>query len=207
MLAVRAEGPPWRMLRVASINEVKDYPTLLRAVAHLAASGLDVHLDVVGDDTMHGNAQAMARALDLGSRVTFHGFQPTDRLAEFYARAHLHVVSSRHEAAGVVTLEAAAAVWRRWERQSDTSRTGAAIALSPCRHRIRSRSATGVADLLRDRSKREQLAASARRWTLAHDSDWTAGEFERIYREIDVRRSSFWVRRSGSSFGSTFAFR
>src|SRR5437016_4498228 len=25
-----AEGPPWRLLRVASINPVKDYPTLLR---------------------------------------------------------------------------------------------------------------------------------------------------------------------------------
>ena len=40
--------------------------------------------------------------------MTFHGFQPTDALASFYARAHLHVVSSRHEAAGIVVLEAAA---------------------------------------------------------------------------------------------------
>ncbi len=42
------------------------------------------------------------------TRVTFHGFQPTERLAGFYARAHLHVSSSRHEGAGVVLLEAAA---------------------------------------------------------------------------------------------------
>jgi glycosyltransferase involved in cell wall biosynthesis len=182
--AVRTEGPPWRLLRVASINDVKDYPTLLRAVAHLAASGLDVHLDVVGDDTMHGNAQAMARALDLGSRVTFHGFQPTDRLAAFYARAHLHVVSSRHEAAGVVTLEAAAsglatvgtavgyvADWRGDRALAVPTRDPVALG-------------TGVADLLRDRPRREQLAASARRWTLAHDADWTAGQFDRIYRDV-----------------------
>jgi len=188
-LAVRAEGPPWRLLRVASINEVKDYPTLLRAVAHLAASGLDVQLDVVGDDTMNGNAQGLARALDLGSRVIFHGFQPTDRLAEFYARAHLHVVSSRHEAAGIVTLEAAAAglatVGTAVGYVADWRGDGALAV--PIQDPVSL--ATGIADLLRDRSKREQLAASARRWTLAHDADWTAGQVDRIYREVDVRRS------------------
>src|SRR5205814_2229462 len=105
----RIEGPPWRLLRVASINPVKDYPTLLRALALLVERGLDIHLDSVSVDTMGGHAQALAHALELDSRVTFHGLQPTDRLAALYARAHLHVVSSRHEAAGVVILEAAAA--------------------------------------------------------------------------------------------------
>src|SRR5262249_48961978 len=28
--AARADGPPWRLLRVASLNPVKDYPTLLQ---------------------------------------------------------------------------------------------------------------------------------------------------------------------------------
>ena len=37
-------------LRVASINEVKDYPTLLQALAVLVGRGVDVQLDVVGED-------------------------------------------------------------------------------------------------------------------------------------------------------------
>src|SRR5438128_2446244 len=46
-MATRAEGPPWRLLRVGSINRVKDYPTLLRAFAQLRSRSLDVHLDIV----------------------------------------------------------------------------------------------------------------------------------------------------------------
>jgi glycosyltransferase involved in cell wall biosynthesis len=188
--AARVEGPPWRLVRVASINDVKDYPTLLRAVAYLIASGVDVLLDVVGDDTMEGSAQAMARSLDLGSRVTFHGFQPTDRLAAFYARAHLHVVSSRHEAAGVVTLEAAAAglatVGTAVGYVADWS-ADRAVAV-PTQDPVAL--GTAIADLLRDRPRREQLAAAARQWTLAHDADWTAGQFEGMYGSISVVRRS-----------------
>jgi glycosyltransferase involved in cell wall biosynthesis len=187
---VRVDGPPWRLLRVASINAVKDYPTLLRALAHLVERGLDTHLDVVGDDTMGGVAQAMARELGLTSCVTFHGFQPTDRLTDFYRRAHLHVVSSRHEAAGIVVLEAAAtglatvgtSVGHVADWDGDR-----AVAVPTQDHAAL---AGAIADLLHDRDRRERIATSAREWTLAHDTDWTAQQFERIYQSIlDVRGS------------------
>src|SRR5207253_1114992 len=38
----------------------------------------------------------------------WHGFLPTDSVAPLYRRAHALVVTSRHEAAGVVILEAGA---------------------------------------------------------------------------------------------------
>src|SRR4029077_404525 len=91
--------PPWRLLRVASLNRVKDYQTLLQALTRIVDRGVDVHLDVVGEDTLGGAVQALAHTLRLDSRVTFLGFQPTDQLAAIYRRAHLHVASSRHEAA------------------------------------------------------------------------------------------------------------
>jgi glycosyltransferase involved in cell wall biosynthesis len=188
--AARLDGPPWRLLRVASINAVKDYPTLLRALDHLAGHGLDVQLDIVGDDTMDGAAQAMTQALGLASRVTFHGFHPTDRLTDFYARAHLHVVSSRHEAAGMVVLEAAA---------TGLATVGTAVGHVADWHGDRAVAvptqdpvalASAIADLLHDRERRACIAANAREWTLAHDADWTAGEFERIYNSIVVVRRS-----------------
>src|SRR5262249_6961745 len=107
--AGRPEGPPWRLLHVASINRVKDHATLLHAMAKVVASVPSVHLDIVGEDTLGGHVHQLSRALGLDAQVAFHGFQTTDALAEFYARAHLHVVSSLHEAAGVVCLEAACA--------------------------------------------------------------------------------------------------
>ena len=187
---VRVDGPPWRLLRVASINAVKDYPTLLRAIGHLVARGVDVRLDIAGDDTMGGAAQAMTQQLALASRVTFHGFQPTDRLTDFYARAHLHVVSSRHEAAGVVVLEAAATglatVGTAVGYVADWD--GERAVAVPTEDHVAL--ANAIADLLHDRGRRERIAASAREWTLAHDADWTAERFETIYSDVaTVRRS------------------
>jgi glycosyltransferase involved in cell wall biosynthesis len=182
--ATRVEGPPWRLLRVASLNSVKDYPTLLHAFALMAGRGLDVHLDVVGEDTLDGSVQALTRALRLESRVTFHGFQPTDQLAAFYARAHVHVVSSRHEAAGVVTLEAAA---------TGLVTVGTAVGYVADWHPDRAVAvpvgeanalAAAIIDLLQDPPRRQRLASAARAWTLAHDADWTAQQFDRIYAHI-----------------------
>ena len=184
--AARAEGPPWRLLRVGSINPVKDTPTLLRTLECLIQRGLDVHLDIAGEDTMDGRMEALAHALQLDSRVTFHGFQPTDQLAAFYARAHLHVVSSRHEAAGVVVLEAAAA---------GVATVGTAVGYVADWHPDRALAvpvqdpdalAAAISDLIQNPARRARLAAAAREWTLAHDADWTAQQFERIYSEVAV---------------------
>jgi glycosyltransferase involved in cell wall biosynthesis len=182
-VATRIDGPPWRLLRVASLNRVKDYPMLLQTVAQLVTGGLDIHLDIVGEDTLDGSVQALARHLAIGRRVTFHGFQPTDMLGEFYGRAHLHVVSSRHEAAGVVMLEAACA---------GLATVGSAVGYVADWHPDRAVAvpvgdvaalARAVADLLHDAPRRERIAAAARAWTLEHDADWTARQFERIYAE------------------------
>jgi glycosyltransferase involved in cell wall biosynthesis len=176
-----AEGPPWRLLRVASINRVKDYPLLLRAVAAVAARGIDVHLDIVGEDTLNGEMQVLARTLGLDARITFHGFQPTETLAAFYQRAHLHVVSSRHEAAPIVVLEAAA---------TGVPTVGTAVGYVADWSPERAVSvpvgdvdalAAAISDLLADRARRERIAAAARAWALAHDANWSAAQFERIY--------------------------
>lgn len=182
--ARREPGPPWRLLRVASVNRVKDYPMLLRALAAIVARAPDVHLDIVGEDTLNGAMQRLALTLGVASHVTFHGFQPTDALAPFYARAHLHVVSSRHEAAGVSVLEAACtglptvgtdvgyiADWK----------PDLAVA-------VRVGDAQGLADaamaLLGDPARRQRLSGTAAHWALEHDADWTARQFERIYDEV-----------------------
>ena len=180
--APRAEGPPWRLLRVASLNRVKDYPTLVRAMAAIVRRLPAAHLDIVGEDTLGGAVQAQAHALGLDAHVAFHGFQPADALGAFYARAHVHVVSSRHEAASVAMLEAAcagvptvassvgyASDWAP-ERRAVAVAVGDADAL-----------ASEVVRLIEDPARRHAIAAAARAWTLAHDADWTAAAFEDIY--------------------------
>jgi glycosyltransferase involved in cell wall biosynthesis len=100
-------GPPWRLLHVASLNRVKDQPTLLRALSLVRERHPDVHLDIVGSDTLGGAIQAEAARQGHHGHVTFHGPFAADGVWPFYRRAHLHVLPSRHEAAGVAVLEAA----------------------------------------------------------------------------------------------------
>ena len=189
-LQTRAQGPPWRLLRVGSLNRVKDYPTLLRAFRQIVDRLPNVHLDIVGEDTLDGSIQALSRTLGVDSKVTFHGFQPTGQLAAFYARAHLHLVSSRHEAGSVATLEAACAGvptvgtavgyvadWTSLDLARDRPAAVAVPVGDPAALAI------AVVELLQDGARRDRLAAAARTWALAHNADWTAQQFERIYTE------------------------
>ena len=131
--------------------------------------------------------QRLASSLDLDAHVTFHGFLPTDRVAEFLSHAHLHVVSSRHEAAGVVTLEAAAA---------NVATVGTAVGYiadgAPDRAvAVPIGDPEALADaalsLLHDPARRSRFATAARAWALAHDADWSADRFDRLYRELAGR--------------------
>ena len=116
--------------------------------------------------------------------VTFHGFQPPTRPRPHGAH---HLVSSRHEAAGVVVLEAAAAgvptagtkvgYVADWSPERAVAvPVGDAAAL-----------ASAAIALLEDAPRRERIAAAARAWALTHDADWTAEQFERIYAEVVTR--------------------
>ncbi len=183
-IADRRDGPPWRLLHVASLNHVKDQTTLLGAVSRLVHRVPDLHLDIVGEDTLGGRIQALCTTLGLERHVTFHGFQPTDHLGAFYGRAHLFVLSSWHEAAGAAVLEASAA---------GLSTVGTAVGYvadwSPERAlavpiRDPDALADGIFRLLEDPARRIRMADAARAWVLAHDADWTARQLERIYKEL-----------------------
>jgi glycosyltransferase involved in cell wall biosynthesis len=184
LAAAGAAGPPWRLLHVASLNPVKDQSTLIKAAARLTARGVDLHLDIAGEDTLHGRIQELVRHANLGGRVTFHGFQPTTALAALYARAHLLVLSSRHEAAGVAVLEAAASgvptVGTSVGYISDWA-PDRAVAVPPNDPQAL---ADAVEALLSAPERRTAIAHRARAWALEHDADWTATAFERLYVEL-----------------------
>jgi glycosyltransferase involved in cell wall biosynthesis len=102
-------GPPWRLLHVASLNRVKDQPTLLRAMRRIREAEPATTLDIVGEDTLGGAIPRLARDLGFADAVTFHGFQPSPVVAEMMRRSHLLLHSSLHETGPVTLVEAAAA--------------------------------------------------------------------------------------------------
>lgn len=105
----RDDRNPARLIHVASLNDVKDQATLVRAMHALAQSGLAFEMDVVGEDTLHGGIQNLALQLGLSAKIRFRGFLTQNRLRPLVESADLLVLSSRHETGPLVVLEAAVA--------------------------------------------------------------------------------------------------
>lgn len=178
----RRDGPPWRLLQIASLNRVKDHRTLIEALA-LASRDVDVHLDLVGEDTLDGEIERHATQQQIAHRATFHGFVAHDTLPALRARAHLYVQSSRHEASGVAVLEAAASglpiVGTRVGYVADWSPDGATAVevANP------SMLADAIVTLLRDPHRRRQQAHVAQQFALEHDVDWSVEALEGLYQD------------------------
>ncbi|HET6386387.1 MAG TPA: glycosyltransferase [Armatimonadota bacterium] len=176
--------PPWTLLHVASLNRVKDQPTLLRAFARIHAVNPNTRLDIVGMDTLNGAIHRLAAELELGDSVQFHGFQPSGQVADFMARSHLLLHSSLHEAGEVVTLEAAAAglptVGTAVGHVAQLA-PGAAFAVPVGDDRAL---AAAVLDLLADPIRRRQLGRNALAWARAHNADWSTAQYEVLYTDL-----------------------
>jgi len=182
--SVRISGSPARLVHVGSLNRVKDQAMLVRALAILRDRGIAFHADVVGEDTLDGEVHALVARMGLEERITFHGFLPNTEVREVMKEAHLHIVSSLHEAGPVTLLEAAAtgvptvgtAVGhvREWAPK-------AAVAVPVADPEAL---AGGIQELLTDEERRLTIARAARERALAKDADWTAERVLEIYDEL-----------------------
>jgi glycosyltransferase involved in cell wall biosynthesis len=174
---------PARLVQVASLNRVKDQTTLLRALAALTAAGVSFEMDLIGEDTLGGEMQALCGSLGLSDRVRFHGFLPQSRLVPLVRAADVMVVSSRHEAGPLAVLEAAAlgipsvgtAVGHVAEWAPD-----AALAVEVGDYRAL---AIAIQRLVTDEELRLRLATNAAARSIEEDADFTAREFEALYRQ------------------------
>jgi glycosyltransferase involved in cell wall biosynthesis len=180
----RDPSRPAQLLHVGSINRVKDHATLLHAAARLAGSGTAFHLHVVGEDTLGGVAQSLARDLGLAGWVTFHGFLPHRALRPLAETADVHVVTSRHEAGPVTLLEAAVlgiptvgtsvGHVREWAPDAAVAvPVGDAAAL-----------ASALGGLLRDEDARLRVARVAQARACRENADWTAEQILALYDRV-----------------------
>jgi glycosyltransferase involved in cell wall biosynthesis len=192
----RAPAAVARLIHVASLNLVKDQTTLLRALAILARQGREFHLDIVGEDTRAGEAQRLCAELRLAERVTFHGFLTQTGLRALMARAHLCVLSSRHEAGPLVMLEAATlgipTVGSRVGHVAEWD-PDAAVAVPVADPGAL---AQALADLLADEERRRALGRAAQTRVAAEDADHTARAFESIFQSITGQHPE---RRAGAA--------
>lgn len=90
-------------LAVGRLEPVKDYPTLLRAMANLPVS---TRLVIAGAGWQEGELRALTSQLGLDQRVRFLGFEPN--VSRWMQAADGFVLSSRWEGLPLGLLEAAA---------------------------------------------------------------------------------------------------
>jgi glycosyltransferase involved in cell wall biosynthesis len=184
----RAGNGPVRLIHVASLNPVKDQATLLHALVKLAVDGVDFRMDVVGEDTLGGRVQALARQLGLASRVRFHGFLTRRQLRPLVEGADVHVVSSRHETGPLVALEAAVAgvptVGTRVGHLAEWASTAAlAVDVGDA-----DALAAAIRALASDEERRLQIAEQAWQRATAEDADCTAARFQALYTQVSSGR-------------------
>lgn len=175
-----------RLLQIASLSRVKNQRLLIDALAILAPD-LEVHLDLVGEDTLGGELQRHAETAGVSARVTFHGFVPQDQLRPILANADLYVQTSLHEAAGVSVLEAAAhglpVIGTRVGYVADWA-PDRAIAIDSADARLL---ASAVRALHHTRDDAVTMAARARAWVLERDAHWVAAQFAGLYTAMRAR--------------------
>jgi glycosyltransferase involved in cell wall biosynthesis len=180
----RVSQGPARLIHVASLNRVKDQPTLLRALVALRDSGFAFEMQVVGEDTLGGAIQALAASLGLGSTVRFHGFLTQRALRPLIEASDILVISSRHEAGPLVLHEAAVAgvptVGTAVGQIADWA-PSAARAVPVGEPTLL---AQQIATLLTD--ERQRLAVAQEAWGVAtrENADFTACSFEEIYEAL-----------------------
>jgi glycosyltransferase involved in cell wall biosynthesis len=180
----RRAGEPARFVHVASLNGVKDQPTLLRALRLLADTGRDFHLDLIGEDTLGGRIQALAAELGLMPRVAFHGFLTQRAMRPIVEAAHVALITSRHEAGPVALLEAAlVGVPTAGTAVGHVAEWSPHASLSvPCQDPAALAAALGT--ILDDEGLRMRLAEAALHRARTEDADATAQAFNAAYRRL-----------------------
>jgi glycosyltransferase involved in cell wall biosynthesis len=177
----RDHNRPARLIHVASLNRVKDQSTLLRALAALMKSGLRFEMDVVGEDTLHGEIQALTEQLRLSTVVRFHGFLTQRQLRPLVEAADLMVLSSRHETGPLAMLEAAVAGVPTVGTMVGHVAEWAPEAAMSVPIGDWARLAAAIRQLLEDEDLRMRIAREALKRATLEDADHTAERFRTLY--------------------------
>lgn len=106
-------GETIRFLTVARLVEIKGHEYALRAFAKFRESHANAHYDLVGDGPLRPKLEALIHELGLSQAVTLHGSRNEHDVREFFARAHVFLLTSVNvngdeEGQGLVLQEAQA---------------------------------------------------------------------------------------------------
>lgn len=106
-------GRPMRLFSCGRLNVVKGHQDLMTAVRHLLDQGVDVRLEIAGEDDLGGTGfrkdlEEHLKKLHLQDHVKLLGAIDAQAVRAKLQEAHLFVLASWHEPLGVAYMEAMA---------------------------------------------------------------------------------------------------
>lgn len=107
-----SDGGPFRMVCVASLEEVKGHRHLIEACRLLAERGVDFRCDLAGSGSLRARLERQVAEARLGDRVVLHGPVPRPEVRRLLRRADVAVLpsvptpSGRREGIPVALMEA-----------------------------------------------------------------------------------------------------
>ncbi len=94
----------FRLISVGRLEEVKNYPTLLKAVHELIARNVNVKLDIVGEGSCRESLEGLISSLKLSENVRLLGAR--EDVNRLLIQSDLFIISSTYEGFGLVAAEA-----------------------------------------------------------------------------------------------------
>lgn len=186
-----------RILHVASMNQVKDQVTLMKAIRQVHDVFPNVRLDCIGVDTLDGQVQRLARDLGISDVVRFHGVLPVNDLLPFYRQTHVYVQSSLHESMGAAVLEASAAgipiVGTDVGLVAEMSPKAALAVPTKDADAL----ARAILNLVTCEKNRAEMGQEAQKFARTYDADWSSSVLEGIYRQASHHVISAGSHRTG----------
>jgi glycosyltransferase involved in cell wall biosynthesis len=92
----------------ARLIERKGQHHLIQAVKQLCDEGIAIRVNFLGDGDSLSDYQQLSRQLKVEECVNFLGYVPRERIARYYAEAHVFVLPSFYEGMSLAALEAMA---------------------------------------------------------------------------------------------------
>jgi glycosyltransferase involved in cell wall biosynthesis len=189
--AERAAGP-FRLLFLSRVHPKKGLPLLFDALRRVRASGVEVHLDVVGggDPAYVRELVAAVSAAGLDAQVRFVGELQGEAKRHAFAQADAYVLPSSNENFGIAVAEALAAslpvvISDQVGIADDVLAAGAGLVTTLDAGEL----ANAIAALAGDPVRRSAMAVAARKLALDRYSwDETARRLVALYRELAAGR-------------------
>ena len=94
------ENGRWRFLQVCRLVEKKGLPVALRAFVEVRKAHPSAEFHIAGDGPLRVELEALARELDAGQSVHFHGFVDQAQLARLAGESHIFLHPSQMGADG-----------------------------------------------------------------------------------------------------------